>query len=294
MRSKSLTNLIIFRGNKMSVEDYRKIGEELINKLKLSTYPIAVSLIKEGEEVSSNAVRPKDMFGYEVPACLTYTWCRRAGIHFHLKGEDIACKPISCHHFGLEQLGDPEDVYKAWERKARYKKNAEMEKKSRENDAILEKGAIEGIVISPLNSTIIKPDIIMVYCSPLVLSHLILAATYEGGSITSHFNGMEASCKEGIIRTYKTNQCQVVSPGMGDRVMAGVQDHEMIFAIPESALEMVLNNLFLAGKKINPTPFGLPHLNATLGPVKAFGKWNEPGVWPLLRKKIKESDKNGR
>lgn len=272
----------------MSLEDYRKIGEELINKLKLTTYPIAVSLIKDGEVVSSNAVRPKDMFGYEVPACLIYTWCRRAGMHFYLKGEDIACKPVSMHYFGLEQSLDSDDVYKAWERKAAYKKNKETEKKSRKNDAVLDFGEIQGIVISPLNSTIIKPDIIMIYCSPLVLSHLILAATYEGSTITSHFNGMESSCKEGIIRTYKTNQCQVVVPGMGDRVMAGVQDHEMIFAIPESVLKMVVKNLFLAGKKINPAPFGIPHLNATLGPVKTFGKWNEPGVWPLLRKKIKK------
>jgi len=270
------------------IEEYRKKGEELINKLKLTTYPIAVRLVPPGESVSTNALRPREMFGYEVPACLTYTWCRRGGFHYFLKGEDIACKPISCHHFGLEQLEDPEDVYKAWERKAAYKKNAEMEKKSRENDATLDFGEIEGIAISPLNSTIVQPHVILIYCSPLILSHLILAATYEGDSITSHFNGMESSCKEGIVRTYKTNQCQVVSPGMGDRVMAGVQDHEMIFSIPESHLEMVIKNLFQAGKKINPSPFGIPHFNATMGAVKTFGKRNEPGVWPLLRKKLRK------
>jgi uncharacterized protein (DUF169 family) len=272
----------------MSIEDYKQIGNELIDKLKLLTYPIAVKLIKPGEEVSSNALSPKAMFGYEVPACLIYTWCRRSGFSFYLKGEDIACKPISTHYFGLEELENPEDVYKAWERKAAYKRNAEMEKKSRETDADLEPGEIDGLVISPLNVTIVEPDIIMVFCSPLILSHLILAATYDGEVITSSFNGMEASCKHGIIRTYKSNQCQVVAPGMGDRVVAGVQDHEMIFSIPASKLEKVVNNLFLAGKKINPEPFGIPHLNANLGPVKTFGKYNEPGVWPLLRKKIKK------
>ena len=270
------------------LEKYRKLGEKLIEKLKLMTYPIAVRLVSPNEDVSTNAIRPYEMFGYQVPACLTYTWCRRGGFHFFLKGEDIACKPISCYHFGLEKLKDVEDLYKAWERKAAYKKNAEMEKKSRQNDAKLDFGEIQGIAISPLNSTIIKPHVIMIYCSPLILSHLILAATYEGNSITSHFNGMESSCKEGIVRTFKTNQCQVVAPGMGDRVMAGVQDHEMIFSIPESALEMIVKNLLLSGKKINPAPFGIPHFNATLGPVKTFEKWNEPGVWPLLRKKIKK------
>lgn len=270
------------------LERYRKLGEELINNLKLTTYPIAVRLVSPGEHISTNYIRPHEMFGYEVPACLTYTWCRRGGFHFLLKGEDIACKPITCHHFGLEQLENPDELYKAWERKAAYKKNAEMEKISRENDAVLAYGEIEGIAISPLNSTIIIPHLVLIYCSPLVLSHLILAATYEGECITSHFNGMESSCKEGIIRTYKTNECQVVAPGMGDRVMAGVQDHEMIFAIPESKLEKVVSNLFLAGNKINPAPFGIPNLNATLGPVKTFNKGNEPGVWPLLRKKIRK------
>jgi len=275
-----------------NLEHYQKLGEEFINKLKLVTYPIAVQFIKNGDSVSPNALRPHEMFGYEVPACLVYTWCRRGGIHFYLKGEDIACKPASIHYFGLEEIADPDDIYKAWARKAGYKKNKEMEKQSRKNEVIFEPGEIEGFVVSPLNSTIVIPDVVMIYCSPLILSHLILAATYEGGVITSNFNGMETSCKEGIIRTYKTNACQVVAPGMGDRVMAAVQDHEMLFSLPESKLTEVLNNLFLAGQKIAPSPFGLPHLNASLGAVKTFGIYNEPGVWPLLRKKIKKNQED--
>ncbi|MHA1374400.1 MAG: DUF169 domain-containing protein [Promethearchaeota archaeon] len=268
------------------LEKYQKIGRGFIDKLKLLTYPIAIKLVKPGEEVSPNAIHPHKMFGHEVPACLTYTWCRRSGMHFYLKKEDIACKPITIHHFGLERTDDPEDVYKAWERKAAYKRNAEMEKKSRENDATLSYGEIEGIVISPLHNSLVKPDLVMIYCLPVILSHLILAATYDGDCISSYFNGMESSCKNGIVRTYKTNQCQVVCPGMGDCVMASVQDNEMIFSIPESKLELVLNNLFLAGNKIKPLPFGIPHLNAELGPIRVYGKHSEPGVWQLLRKKL--------
>ena len=275
-----------------NIKKYRKNGEELIKKLKLTTYPIAVHLIQKGEKISPNALRPKDMFGYEVPPCLLYTWCRRAGMHFHIQGEDIACKPVSIHYFGLEKINNPDEVYKAWERKAKYKEDAKMEEKSREKDSRLDLGEIDGIVLSPLNSTIVIPDVVMIYCSPLILSHLILSATYNGDVITSHFNGMEASCKEGIIRTYNSNECQVVAPGMGYRVMAGVQDHEMIFSIPVSKLSNILNNLFLAGKKISPHPFKIPHINATLGPVQTFGKYNEPGVWPYLRKKISIKEKN--
>lgn len=269
-----------------NLQGYKEIGQSLIDKLKLRTYPIAIKLIKEEEEVSPNALRPSNVFGREIPACLSYTWCRRSGFSFFLKGEDIACKPISIHHFGFEKVKDPDFIFRAWEKKAGYKKNKEAEKTSRESDATLEYGVFKSLVVSPLHATIVKPDVIMIFCSPLILSHLILSATYNGGFIKSYFNGMESSCKEGIIRTFKTNKCHVVAPGMGDRVLAGVQDHEMIFSIPESKLKEVNKNLFLAGNKINPPPFGLPNLNASLGPLDIFGSPNEPGVWPYLRKKI--------
>jgi len=270
------------------LEKYKKMGQDFINKLKLNTYPVAVKMIPPGEEVTSNALRPHKVFGRDIPACMTYTWCRRSGFSFYLQADDIACKPVSIKYFGLEQTADPDDVYKAWESKARYKRNAEAEKKSRELDATLDFEEIQGFVVSPLNVTIVKPDVVMIYTSPLNLSHLILAATYDGGCITSHFNGMEASCKEGIVRTYKTNECQVVSPGMGDRVLAAVQDHEMIFSIPESKLEMVLDNLFLAGKKLSFAPFGIPHLNPMISAGTIFENPVEPGVWDYLRKRIKK------
>ena len=267
---------------------YKKIGQEFIDKLKLLTYPVAVRLVTPEEEVISNALRPHMVFGSEVPACLTYTWCRRSGFSFFLTGEDIACKPISIRYFGLEKTDNPDDVFIAWEKKAGYKRNKEAEKKSRESDATLSFGEIKGIIISPLNLTIVKPHLAMIFCTPLILSHLILAATYDGDYITSTFNGMESSCKEGIVRTYKTNQCQVVAPGMGDRVLAGVQDHEIVFSIPESKFELILNNLFKAGSKLPTQAFGIPNLNASLGPVSIYGRPSEPGVWDYLRKKIKK------
>jgi len=55
-------------------------------------------------------------------------------------------------------------------------------------------------------------------------------------------------------------------------------------------LQEINNNLFLSGNKINPNPFGIPNLNASLGPLDIFGNPNEPGVWPYLRKRIKKDN----
>ncbi len=268
------------------LQKYHDMGQTLISRLRLMTYPVAVRMIKPDEEAPEGALRPTDIFGSEVPACLTYTYCRRAGFSFFLTKDDIACKPIVIY-FGLDELSDPDDLYRAWGDHAGYKRDMETEKQSRISDARFAPFEFKGIVVSPLHQTIIKPHLTMIFCSPLVLSHLILAATYDGANITSNFNGMESSCKEGIIRTYKTDECQVVTPGMGDRVMAGTQDHEMIFSIPESRFAAVIDNLFLAGNKLrDPSPFSIPYVMPTLGPNRIFDIPVEPPVWPALREKL--------
>jgi uncharacterized protein (DUF169 family) len=241
-------------------------------------------MIHADEETPQEILRPTVFFGGEVPACLVYTYCRRSGFSFYLTKEDIACKPIVLY-FGLDKLSEPDDLYQTWANCAGYKRNMDAEKKSRAEDARFEPFQFKGFVVSPLHKTLVKPDLVMIFCSPLILSHLILAATYDGENIVSRFNGMESSCKEGIIRTYTTRACQVVSPGMGDRVMAGVQDHEMIFSIPENQLEKVADNLFLSGNKISdPSPFAIPNTVPSMGANRILGNPAEPAVWPALRK----------
>ncbi|MBU2489212.1 MAG: DUF169 domain-containing protein [Proteobacteria bacterium] len=269
------------------IPKYQEMGSLLMDSLKLTTYPVAVRMIRKGEDFPLGTISAKTLFGAEVPACLTYTWCRRSGISFSLEASDIACKPIVLY-FGLARLSDPDDLHRAWEQHGGYKCDLAADKKSREKDVCFPFGEFQGIALSPLPQTLFAPDLVMLFCSPLALSHLILAATYDGECITSHFNGMESSCKEGIIRTHRTGECQVVCPGMGDRVLAGAQDHEMIFSIPEHRLENILDCLFKAGNKIQPPPFGMPHSTPTLGAGKILGMPAEPGVWPLLRTKLQE------
>ena len=271
-----------------NLSKYHEMGRTFIDKLKLTTYPVAVKMTISDEDVPKAAVQPSVIFGDEVPACLVYTYCRRTGTTFYLTRDDIACKPILLY-FGLDELSDEEDLFRAWADHAGYKRDLAAEKKSRIEDARFEPHRFKGFVVSPLHETLVKPDLAMIFCSPLILSHLILAATYDGDDIISHFNGMESSCKEGIIRTYQTRQCQVVSPGMGDRILAGVQDHEMIFSVPEGRFETVVENLFLAGNKLQePSPFRIPHPVPTMGANRIFDMPVEPPVWPTLREKMKQ------
>ncbi len=232
------------------LEKYRKMGQDLIDKLKLLTFPIAVKIMKKGEEMPKGAFfRPHKFFGAWLPTCTSHFWTRRSGMSFYLEGEDISCCPSSYLYYGLEECQNhPEPVYEGWARYAGFKKDLAAEKSSRAPDYTFKPGEIQGLLLSPLNNTLVEPDVVLIFCNSLALGHLILSATYEGECINSDFNGMEASCK-GVVKTYKTNECNVGCPGLGDRLAGSASENEMLFFIPKNKLEMVVNNIFKAGNK---------------------------------------------
>ena len=267
------------------LEKYKQLGQELFDKLKLVTFPIAIKIIKPGDEVPKNAFRPLKIFGDPVCTCISLNWVRRSGFSMYFEGEDISCGPSAFLYYGLEECErHPEPVYEGWAKFAGFKRDIDAEKRSRETDSYFKPGEIQGFVASALHTTIVKPDVIMIYCNPLLLSHLILAATYDGDCINSDFNGMESSCK-GVVRTYRTKECYVSCPGLGDRSMGGAQDNEMFFFIPESKLEMIVNNLFLAGTKApGPNP-GMPMKLGSQGAAPIFGKQMDLPQWKYTRRK---------
>jgi uncharacterized protein (DUF169 family) len=274
------------------LENYRKMGEVLFDKLKLMTYPVGIKIVKKGETPPKGPFRPHEIFGDPLCTCTIGTWARRQGFSFYADKEDIHCLPSAVKYFGLREVENhPEPVHEGWAKHAGYKVDLTADKSSRATDATFKPGEIEGIVFSPLNKTVVKPDLVMIYCPPVILGHLILAATYDGSCITSEFNGMEASCK-GIIKTYQSDECYIACPGLGDRSMSAPGDNEMIFFIPESKLETVVNNLFKAGNKL---PGGgesvmIPQSIATLGSNKIYGKLPEPKVFAYIRRRFIEKD----
>ena len=274
------------------LNEYKKFGEELIDKLKLTTFPIAVKIFKKGEEKppSGKIIRPNQFFGAAVATCTSHLWCSRSGLSFYLEGEDISCSPSCYLYFGLEETENhPEPVYESWARYAGFKRNLAAEKSSRATDATFKPDEIEGFLISPLHITIAKPDVVIIFCTPLSLGHLILAATYDGDCINSDFNGMEASCK-GLVKTYQTENCNIACPGLGDRMLGNAQDNEMMFFIPESKLEMVVNNIFKAGSKQQgpKSKMMIPHIITSVGSQSMYGQSSDPPQWKYVRRKKKK------
>ena len=73
---------------------------------------------------------------------------------------------------------------------------------------------------------------------------LIHAYLYnKGGTLEFTASGRGGSCHEGVIKTFNTDEPQLVILGNGDRVWGGAEDSEILFSIPKSKLAEIVENL---------------------------------------------------
>lgn len=107
----------------------------------------------------------------------------------------------------------------------------------------LETSKYSHLLIAPIEIADFEPDVIVVYGDPA--QTMRLAQSASGGtelSVSAIATG-SMDCGDIVARTTLSDECQFILPSGGDRVYGGTQDHEVIFTIPQSKVEMVLNGL---------------------------------------------------
>ncbi|MHA1583289.1 MAG: DUF169 domain-containing protein [Candidatus Baldrarchaeia archaeon] len=63
----------------MDIDEWRSVGSDLMDILRLETYPVAVKLVKSDEELPSNVRRPSKIFGFKINLCQAFSMSRRYG-----------------------------------------------------------------------------------------------------------------------------------------------------------------------------------------------------------------------
>ena len=244
-----------------TLEEYRKAGKDLYNRLHLSTYPIAIKYIKDMGEVPEGVMQPS-AFGQKMSLCQAFTQSRRWGGSLVMTSEDNFCTPATAFH-GWERISAEEliesQVRQGWHR------DIEAETRRIEGGMNILKtheGKYCGFISSPLPETVVIPDTVLIYCDGVQLTHLIHAVSYEYKYVpVSSFEGYGESCIKGGYAPFVTQTPQIVIPGAGDRSFAGIMDHELAMGLPEFLLFYVLDNLFKSGGEMNigyPMRFLMP------------------------------------
>jgi uncharacterized protein (DUF169 family) len=235
-----------------NLEDYRKAGQELFDKIHLSTYPVAIKYLKDLKEIPEGAIRPIDK-GHKMSICQAFTQARRFSRTYAITAIDNFCTPSSVGH-GWVDISEEEfiesQIRQGWSKDPQAERRRAAQQYAKNFKNIISLG-YRGLVCSPLPETLVIPDTILTYCDGPQLTYIIHALTFEHKSkysITSSFEGFGESCGKGGLMPFITRKPQIVIPGAGDRSFAGIQDHELAIGMPAKYIFYVLENLFKVGR----------------------------------------------
>lgn len=259
-------------------KDYKKAGEEIHEKLHLSTYPIAIKYLKEGDKAIKGLTRPS-FSKKKMSICQAFTMSRTFGISYMITAEDNFCTPSSLSHGWIKLT--VEDLIQS-QIKQGWHKDEESERRNFENQVIrteeLLKEGYMGLGCSPLFKTKFTPDTVLIYGDGVQITHIVQSLCYEcleGYTPTSSFSGYGESCIKGGLIPYLTKTPQIVLPGSGGRALAGIQTHELAIGIPAELIFYVNENLLKSGGFLNlgfPAKRILPDLVEQITPGFEFLK----------------------
>ena len=220
--------------------DVATADRELQTYLRPQTFPVAIRMLKPGEEIPERARRPARDFKKLSMSCQVIDMARRYGWTIALTREDHICslgitaigfdKPLPIYNVGTLCEGMYTETKQAGQR----------------SEAAIDKfapGEYHCLLVAPLERATFEPHVVCVYANPAQVMRLTQAALWKrGGRLTSSFEG-RAVCADIVVTTMKSGEPQVILPCSGDRIFGQTQDHEMAFSIPWGRMEEIVEGL---------------------------------------------------
>lgn len=237
----------------------KELDEALKEYVRPLTMPVAVKLLKE-EKFPEKTRRPVETLGHPIALCQGIGIVRKYGWSLGFKKEDHACAP-SLSYFGIIERTQEQErggiVYPL------YAKTMEAGKISEEITERLDKGFIDGILLSPLNKAAFAPDVVIVYGNAGQVVRMVQGAVYcEGGGIETTISG-RCACVSEIIAPFKKQKCNVIIPGGGEKIFAATADDELAFAVPYARIPELIEGIATTHKSgVARYPFPVNGLKA--------------------------------
>lgn len=205
-----------------------------------ATFPLAMRMLKAGEEIPAGARRPWKDLGVRMATCQTWNTARRYGWTLAASLEDLSCPP------GKVVLGVEPAVpfYTEGNLCANmYTSSLEAGARSEAATPHFEHGEYSTFVAAPLARASFEPDVVVVYGNPAQVLRLAIAALYQSGGRLEQSIAGRLDCSDFIVATPRAGAARVVLPCYGDRIFGQTQDDEMAFALPPALLPALIEGL---------------------------------------------------
>ena len=217
-----------------------EFAREVETHVRPQTFPLALRLLRPGEEPPPKARRPKRDFQVQIANCQAVSMARRYGWTIATQREDLSCV-LTKVAYGHE----PAVPYYSQGHCAcgMYTQTLEAGARSEAATHRLAYGEYETLVMAPAARAAFEPQVYVVYGNPAQVLRLVTGALWKsGGAITSGFTG-RLDCSDLVIRTLQTGEYQVILPCYGDRVFGHTEDHEMAFSLPAGRASELVDGL---------------------------------------------------
>lgn len=224
------------------LKKYQAMGEKIEQYVRPATFPLAVQVIREKSSGPSPYKRPSKDMNIQNFVCQNFKMARTYGWTMEVREEDTNCL-LARSIYGWEPVTEETVRWSNEFSVGLYAKDVETSERLAAHLHRFDEG-IGALVISPLSRTKVVPEVVLVYCLPAQAMRLIQGYLYVAGGVLNFSSaGRIGSCHEGVVKSIKTGEPQLVLLGNGDRVWGGAQDAEVLFACPANRLDALMEGL---------------------------------------------------
>jgi uncharacterized protein (DUF169 family) len=205
---------------------------------RLTTFPVAIRLAKEGEKMPGKVKYPRADIGNRLAACQGMSIARNLGWAMAFGANDHACPMprVFMGHASPERFltGLIADFYQD---------EASCMESMESSYPRWPEGRYQEIWFAPIQKCAFIPDLVVAYGSPAQILSFVHGANFRlGPGITSVSTG-RYGCATWIAGVIQADACTYMIPGPGERIFAGTQDYEMSFAIPYSKFDTFVEGM---------------------------------------------------
>lgn len=223
-------------------ETYVAYSETLHQVLGLRSNPVAISLIRTGDPVPHVPLP-----GVRLRYCQALIMARR-GMSVLMPASAHAC-PDGASILGLGKVPRKLATGEIYVQLGKLATREAAAKMVRERPALPE-GSMRATLLTPLDKTVARPDVVAVIAPPETMMWLCMASTYRTGKRSSfQMSSYNAQCVETTLYPYTTGEMNTSLGCYGCRAISDLGEEMMFMGIPLAGMPKLIAGLRHLGKK---------------------------------------------
>ena len=217
---------------------HEKIDTKLNKYLRLATFPVAVKLLENPEEL--NNIKFLKKTEKKIALCQIFSYARYYGWTMGCVKEDNLC-PLAEISLGFEKS------HKLFEEGAffvgRYNETKEAAKKTTATMPKLPLGKYSAIVSGALSRVDFDPDLILIWGNSAQIMRIIQGSLWKKGGRVSMSTFCDGVCADTISNAILTGELQIAFPCLGDRRFGMATDTDLIASIPMGIIDEIIEGM---------------------------------------------------